>query len=180
MLVVSQSSPLVFVVDTSALIGRIQYAAEELQLVTTPLIVQEMERKGLGDVVQMLLDTQKLRIIEPKKGCIQKVEKAASALGDLQYLSKPDQQLLALALDLIEQDFQAVVVTDDYSIQNVAQCLHIEFRPVSQRRIRDVIQWETYCSACNRSFPDAARGEVCPICATPLKRRARRKHRLAD
>lgn len=174
----SQSSEVIFVVDTSALVGKLQYAASDIQLATTPLLVKEMLRHGLKDVVQMLSDTQKLRILEPTPESIKVVVDAATGLGDIAYLSKPDQQLLALAIDLSKQNFRVVVLTDDYSIQNVAQRLSIHFRSIGEHGIREIIQWETYCPGCGHKFRDHSRGDSCPICGTLLKRRGIRKHQI--
>lgn len=167
--------PLIFVIDTSAIFNRIQYAAEDIQLVTTPLLEKEMRQKGLKETVDMLLSAQKLRILEPTPTSLGKVRDVANQLGDLDNLSDPDLDLLALALDLTTQNHCPVLVTDDYSIQNVAQSLSLEFRGTNQPGIREVIQWETYCSACGNKASDMSKDEPCPVCGTPLKRRAIKK-----
>jgi len=176
----SQPPAVIFVIDTSALVGKLQYAASDIQLATTPLLVKEMLRHGLKDVVQMLGDTQKLRILEPSPESIKVVVDAATSLGDIAYLSQPDQQLLALAIDLSKQDFHVVVLTDDYSIQNVAQRLSINFRSIGEHGIREIIQWETYCPGCGHKFHNYSKGDSCPICGTFLKRRGVRKHQIRN
>lgn len=170
--------PLIFVIDTSAIFNRIQYAVEDIPLATTPLLEKEMHQKGLKDSIDLLIATQKLRIIEPTAASLAKVRQTASQLGDLPYLSEPDQQLLALALDLLDQNFAPVVLTDDYSIQNVAQRLSLEFKATNQPGIREVLTWETYCSACGHKDPKLTKEEPCPICGTALKRRAIRNRRI--
>ncbi len=172
------SDSLIFVVDTSALVGRLSFAATEVQLATTPALLEEMKRKKLDSVVQMLLNSGKLRVIEPTPSSISAVAETASVLGDLQYLSEPDQQLLALAIDLTKQGYHAVVLTNDYAIQNIASALSIKFRSVGERGIREIIKWKTYCPGCSRLFPKRTKGEPCPQCGTPLKRRAVKKEGL--
>jgi UPF0271 protein len=174
----TNSRPFILVVDTSALMAQVQYAAPDVELATTPLLLDEMRRHGLEETVQTLVDTQKMRVLTPTRASIGAVAAAAKGSGDLQYLSDADQELVALALDLSQQGYSPVVLTDDYSIQNVAQRLSIEVRGVGQVGIRDVIEWETYCKACHRRFPGGAKGDICPICGTPLRRRARRKQRV--
>lgn len=175
----SNSASVIFVVDTSALLGRLQYAAEEVLLVTTPVIIREMIRRGLRDRIQLLQDTQKLQVLEPSDLAMRSVADAAIGLGDLPYLSDADRQLIALAVDLQKQNYHVILLTDDYSIQNVATHLSIEFRSPTQRGIREVIQWETYCNACKQQYPELAKNEPCPICGTPLKRRATKKQQIA-
>ncbi|MFX1474491.1 MAG: NOB1 family endonuclease [Promethearchaeota archaeon] len=172
------SDSLIFVIDTSALIGHLGYAAAEAQFATTPSLLEEMKRKKLDNIIQTLLNSGKLRIIEPTSSSINTVVAAAAALGDLQYLSEPDQQLLALALDLTKQGYDAVVLTNDYAIQNIASSLSIKFRSVGEHGIREIIKWKTYCPGCTRQFPKRTKGEICPHCGTPLKRRAVNKERL--
>lgn len=175
----TSSRPLILVVDTSALMAQVQYAAPDVELATTPLLLDEMREHGLEETVQTLVDTRKMRVLAPTQASLKAVAEAAKGLGDLKYLSEPDQQLLALAVDLSQQGYYAVVLTDDYSIQNVAQQLSLGIRGVGQAGIRNVIEWETYCSACHRRFPPGAKGDICPVCGTPLKRRARRKQRVS-
>jgi len=166
---------LIFIVDTSALMGKGSYVASDVPLATTPALIDEMAKHGLQETVQTLIATGKMQVLEPSSSSIRAVESAASTLGDLQYLSEPDIQLLALALDLARQGRRSVIVTDDYSVQNVARHLSISFRPAAERGIREVIRWETYCPGCWQSFPGHVKGDVCPRCGTPLKRRAVKK-----
>ncbi|MFW9985268.1 MAG: NOB1 family endonuclease [Candidatus Odinarchaeota archaeon] len=172
------AKPRIFIIDTSALFNRIHYAAENIRLATTPLLEKEMYQKGLKDTLELLLATDKLQIIEPTAVSLEKIREVALQLGDLSNLSNPDQQLLALALDLSRQDFDVVIITDDYSIQNVAQRLSIGYKPASLPGIREIIKWETYCGACGHKDPKLIPGEPCPICGTPIKRRAIRKQSL--
>lgn len=166
----------IFVVDTSAMMGQLQHMTEDIQLATTPLLLQEMLQKASKENIQLLLDMQKLKVLEPSAPSLKEVMKAAKELGDFPYLSQPDQQLLALALDLQNQEYSVVILTDDYSIQNVAQQLSLKYKSISEQGIREVIQWETYCPACKRVFFDHKKQDPCPDCGTPLKRRAKRKN----
>ncbi|HEX69286.1 MAG TPA: hypothetical protein ENG10_03210, partial [Candidatus Bathyarchaeota archaeon] len=50
--------------------------------------------------------------------------------GDFKYLSQADIEVLALALQLKNSGENPTVVTDDYSMQNVANKLGIEFSPL--------------------------------------------------
>jgi UPF0271 protein len=175
---VQPKRPLIFVIDTSALYHQQQFTAEDIQLATTPAVEKEMHQKGLKENLDLLLATNKLRIIEPTTHSLEKVKITARDLGDFPSLSEPDQQLLALALDLTVQEYQVIVLTDDYSIQNVAQRLDIEFKSISTSGIREIINWETYCKACGHKEPPSTTETVCPVCGTALKRRAVRKQHI--
>ncbi len=178
MFIITIEKPLIFVVDTSAVYRQIQFTVEDVQLATTPIIEKEMYRKGIKETIDLLKATEKLQIIEPTPQSLEKVKTTATQLGDLPYLSEPDQQLLALALDLDSQNFHVVVLTDDYSIQNVAKRLSLEFKSASTSGIREIINWETYCSACGHKEPKSTKDDICPVCGTILKRRAVRKEQI--
>lgn len=174
----SSSKRIIFVIDTSAIINQIQFAAEDIQLVTPPLVEKEMYDKGLRETVELLIATKKLGIIEPTAASLDEVKKTAIQLGDLSYLSEPDQHLLALALDFSRKEVQPIVVTDDYSIQNVARHLSLNYKTATQAGIREIIRWQTYCSACGYKDPAQTGKGPCPVCGTPLKRRAIRKQAI--
>lgn len=172
MLILTQAKPTIFVIDTSAIFRRIHYAAEDIPLATTPLLEKEMHEQGLKEVTDLLIATDKLKVLTPTTESLHQVRTTATKLGDLKTLSEPDQHLLALALDLQEQSFTPIIVTDDYSIQNVAKKLNLEIKTMTQRGIREVIQWETYCKACGHKDSTLAKADPCPVCGSPLRRRA--------
>ena len=178
MLILIPAAQTIFVIDTSAIFHRIHYAAEDIQLATTPLLENEMHEKGLKELTDLLVATEKLKIISPTLASLRRVQTEADQLGDLKTLSEPDQHLLALALDLQEQSFHAIVVTDDYSIQNVARKLDLEIKTMTQRGIREVIQWEIYCKACGHKESTLTKEDPCPVCGSPLRRRAVRKNSI--
>lgn len=171
----TSAKPTIFVIDTSAIFHRIHYAAEDIQLATTPLLEKEMHKKGLKELTDLLIATAKLKIISPTTTSLQRIHTVAAQLGDLNTLSEPDQHLLALALDFRDQSLHPIIVTDDYSIQNVAKKLDLEIKTMTQRGIREVIQWETYCKACGHKDPTLTKETPCPICGSALRRRAVRK-----
>lgn len=171
---------LIFVIDTSALYNHEQFTAEDIQLAIPPIIEKEMYQKGLKDTIELLKVTKKLQVLEPTTHSLKKVKATATQLGDLPSLSDPDQQLLALALDLKSQNSHVVIITDDYSIQNVAKRLSLEFKSASTPGIREIINWEIYCPACGHKESKSSKEEICPICGTPLKRRAVHKKRIRE
>jgi UPF0271 protein len=172
------SQETIIIVDTSALMGQSQFAAYDVLFATTPIILKEMIQRGLKGLVTLLEETDKLRVLMPSQDSQEKVFATAKELGDLSVLSNADKQLLALALDFTQQAYHVILLSDDYSMQNVAKRLGIDFRPSNQVGIREIITWETYCSACKGTFSDFKKGEPCPVCGTVLTRRATKKHQI--
>ena len=83
-------------------------------------------------------------------------------------------ELLALALEYKESGCVPQIVTDDYSIQNVATQLGIEFYALGTFGIKRLLEWIRYCPACHREYPADCKTKECQICGTELKRKPRR------
>jgi endoribonuclease Nob1 len=116
----------------------------------------------------------KVTIKRPAQEALEKVEECAIEVGDSFYLSETDKQVLALALDLRILGFVSQIVTDDYSIQNVAKRLGIEFTSLATFGIRRVLEWMRYCPACHREYAANCVSTECVVCGTELKRKPRR------
>ena len=79
----------------------------------------------------------------PKKKLIQKLKKEASKL-------------------------KGEIISDDFSISNVAKNLRLKISPVMTGGIKDVGKWVHYCPGCRSNHKN---GKECPMCGTPLKRK---------
>ncbi len=128
---------------------------------TTPSVVGE-----LGDLHAKCrftaLAATGLRVREPREEDLVRVDAAALRTGDAGVLSGTDRDILALALEL-----EAVLVTDDFAVQNVAHRLEIGTRSIRQRPAR-AIRWRYRCSGCGRYWREP--GE-CPVCGAAIKRK---------
>ena len=116
----------------------------------------------------------KVTLKSPAQEAVEKVEECAIEVGDSFYLSETDKQVLALALDLKNSGFIPQIVTDDYSIQNVAKRLGIEFTSLATFGIRRLLEWMRYCPACHREYAANCASTECLVCGTALKRKPRR------
>ena len=63
----------------------------------------------------------------PSQEFLNQAKTASNKVGDSFKLSETDIELLALALELKSTGYNPQIVSDDYSIQNVATQLGIEF-----------------------------------------------------
>jgi UPF0271 protein len=146
------------VLDTSALFA-MQDLPPDTEAYVTPGVLRELEK--FGDKRADLWG-ELLKVSEPLPATLRKVMDAASRTGDSTRISPTDAEVLALALDL-----QATVLTDDYSLQNVAAYLGIPYRAVGLRGIKEIRKWRWRCTGCGKVFdkehPD------CPICGSKLK-----------
>jgi UPF0271 protein len=117
-------------------------------------------------------------IRKPKDSFIQEILEASRKVGDMRYLSEADLQVLALALELKAEGLTPLVVTDDYSIQNVANKVGVEFTSLLTFGIKFRFKWVLYCPACYRKYPPDYKFKVCEVCGTELKRKPKKKTRL--
>ncbi len=113
-----------------------------------------------------------IQVTDPKPEYVEKVREIASEVGE-ERLSEADLSVLALAFQLKDEGWSVCIVTSDYSVQNLASRLKIEVKPILHKGIREVISWETYCSACKWSG-EGKPGDPCPRCGHTLRRRPRR------
>jgi len=124
------------------------------------------------------VENGKLKLRAPKAEFLDRVKESSRDVGDMLFLSDVDSQVLALALELKSAGNEPFIVTDDYSIQNVANQLGLEFAPLMTFGIRFRLHWIRYCPACRRKYPPDYKHRKCEVCGTELKRKPLRKTAL--
>jgi UPF0271 protein len=120
------------------------------------------------------VENGKVKVKAPSEAFWNKVKASASKVGDSFFLSETDLQILALALELKAEGYTPQIVTDDYSIQNVATQIGIAFVSLATFGIRRLLEWVRYCPACHREYPADYKSTTCTVCGTALKRKPRR------
>lgn len=93
-----------------------------------------------------------------------KVDAAAASAGTTARLSKADRSLLALALEL-----SAILVSDDYTVLDVAKRVGVATRTVNQPGITATLRFRPRCAGCGRWFEAMPKKDECPICGSPVK-----------
>jgi UPF0271 protein len=163
------------VLDTSALIMGLDPLGLEFETYSVPEVTDELhDQVGPSYRVAISISAGKLKIRSPTSQSVKQVWEEAKALGDRVVLSKADASVLALALDLLKEGRNPVVVSDDYAVQNVAEGIGIGYQSLATLGIRDRFEWIYYCPACFRRYLRSEL-EVCQVCGTKLKRKPLRK-----
>lgn len=170
----------VLILDTSAfLAGFDSFSVGERQI-TSPRVEDEIRANSMTWVrFKTAVENGKLVVKTPSEGCKRKIEESAVSVGDTFFLSETDKEILALALEMKSGGCNPQIVTDDYSIQNVAARLGIEFAPLATFGIRRVLEWKRYCPACHREYPADYGDTSCTVCGTDLKRKPRKSLRTS-
>jgi len=154
-----------YVLDTSVL-----YYGKDLpqgfECVITPGVVRELDKEGMSARLELLMATR-VRVSSPSERSLRKVNEESEKTGDSRRLSEADKELLALALDLSYE-----LITDDYSIQNLARAMGIPARGFDQKGITEVFEWQAKCKGCGKLFPADVR--VCDVCGTETRTRRKK------
>jgi len=146
------------VLDASALLSGASFDGD---LFTTPEAVAEVRRQGSTPQLDATL-ALKVQVLTPPKEALGAVDSVARETGDIARLSPTDRGLLALARSLA-----ATLVTDDYSIQNVASRMAIRYETIVERGIRVVVHWRHRCTGSGKFFEEPI--TECPICGSSVR-----------
>ncbi len=157
----------IHVIDTSAIFLRKVHG----NAVTVPEVVEEV----VDEESKLYFSVVNVRVEEAKPEFVSKVLRTAEETGDIYKLSKTDVMLLAKALEIRERGEEVTVVTDDYSIQNVARVFELKVESIVQPGISKAFKWVKVCRGCGRQVD----GDVCPVCGSEvvLRRVKREKAR---
>jgi UPF0271 protein len=136
-------------------------------IITVPSVTDELKSKD--SVLRFdLAKEEGLRVEWPEPEMVKEVKVKAEQTRDSEELSKTDIEILAKALEYRDR---GVLLTDDYAVQNVAVQLGIQVKPIAQKKIRDIIIWQKQCTGCRKTFE---KGDICPICGSPLKKKRKK------
>jgi UPF0271 protein len=133
--------------------------------------LEEVRARGVSEIrLTSILERGRLRVLAAERCFLEEVEARALELGESEALSEADKELLALALQLRHLGV-VEVVSDDYSIQNMAEALGVPYSGLTTRGIRRRFRWLLYCPGCRRIFHRPQPGGVCPYCGSEIRRK---------
>lgn len=161
------------ILDTSAFIQGYNLSSDE-EYYTVPEVLDEIKEE-LGRMrYESAQSSGRLREVIPEKIWINELESKSRLAGEAHKLSITDKRLLSLGLQLKSEGKEPTIVTDDYSVQNMAARLGLRFVSQVTKGIKKVLNWVIYCPGCRRRFDSQQEDNICPICGTELKRKPKR------
>ena len=168
----NQAEQKYFILDSSAFIMGYDPSVVQAYQVTTPAVEAEvLSNEVIRLRLQFARETNKLELRTASPQFNQYISETIQHTGDAGRLSDVDIELLAVALELQAQGHKVVIVSDDYSIQNVANKLGLAYTSLSTFGIRYQFQWITYCPGCYRKYPAKDTVSYCVYCGTELKKK---------
>jgi len=163
------------VLDTSAFVAGFDPFSSDEEQIIAPKVEEELKRNSMVKMrFEAALESGRVKVRAPSQEFLNQVKMASNKVGDSFKLSETDFELLALALELKSSGYTPQIVSDDYSIQNVATQLRIEFLALATFGIKRLLEWIRYCPACYREYPANSSTKECQVCGTALKRKPRR------
>ena len=170
-----------YILDTSALVMGVNPSIIKGEVYSVPEVESELPSDSMAALrFATSRDSSILLVQSPRRSSCDMVRKASLKLGERLSLSKADLQILALGLDLRLKGMSPTIVSDDYSIQNVAEHLGINYTFLATFGITYEFNWSIYCPACFRRYVHSYTGHLCEVCGTKLKRKVMKKYRKID
>ena len=151
------------ILDASAFYAGVPFKTNN-NCYTTPLIYEEIKHiKKNHDALSTLVETNRLKVIDPDTKSTNTAISVAKETGDYQQLSRQDISIIALCIQ-----FNGQIITDDFAVTNVAKNIGLKTSSIMTDGIRDVGKWVHYCPGCRINHKS---GKECPRCGTQLKRK---------
>jgi UPF0271 protein len=166
----------VIVLDTSAFVAGFDPFSLGDEQFTVPKVEEEIRRNSMIKMrLEIAIESGKLKVKTPTQDSQVRAETYGNRAGDSSKLSETDKQLLALAFEMKAAGYTPQIVTDDYSIQNVAKKMGIEFLSLATLGIKRLLEWIRYCPACYKEYVADSKFKECQVCGTELKRKPKRQ-----
>lgn len=150
-----------YILDTSAILSGKDIPMDR-DLYVPPSVLDEIKEGGRWYKKLQRMKAAGLKIVAPSGTLIERVNKTAKRTGDYLRLSETDVEIVALAMHM-----DGVILTDDYSIQNISKDLDIPFQGIAQDEIDEEYTWRYRCKKCGRWHEEET--EECEKCGGEVK-----------
>ncbi len=145
-----------YVLDTSAILSGKDIPLDD-DMYVPPGVLSEISEGGRWHRKLEMMRSAGLQELNPPGNLINRVKQHSNQTGDAIRLSDTDVEVLALAIYV-----EGTILTDDYSIQNMAKNMDIEYKGVAQDEIDEEWEWEYRCENCRRWIKEPK--DECPRC----------------
>lgn len=158
----------VLVLDTTAFIAKYALQVYSSNMYTVPSVLQEVKDKESRESLELSILINRIVVRNPSQESIEYIKNIARRIGEHVSLSRTDIEVIALAYEL-SRKYKVIVITDDYTMQNVLLHLGIPYKPLRTQGIKVARKYKVYCPTCY--YVSTNYEEYCPICNTKLRKR---------
>ncbi|NPA99064.1 MAG: nucleotide-binding protein [Crenarchaeota archaeon] len=168
----SSSRKICIVLDTGALLAKYHLLAniQGAEYLIPIEVYNEVKDAENREALELGLAIGRIRVEVPDSISVDETIKTAKKVGELVKLSQTDIAVAALALSLKKKYGNVVVVTDDYSLQNLLHHMGIGFKPLRTMGIRKPRKYRVFCPVCGY-VPSSPQEQICPLCGSKIIRR---------
>lgn len=166
------------ILDTTAFYAGIPFQSSD-QFVTTELVYEEVYRiPTLNKKIVPLVETRRIIITNPEQEYVTITKQTAIKTEGIKTPSNADLSIIALALQQKEKGKEAIIITDDYAVQNIATNMKINIKTAMYKEIKNSGKWLVYCPGCGKSMNKKmklsktnTKHSNCDICGTELRQK---------
>ncbi len=146
--------------DTSALLAGVEPQTFEECWITDKVLeeVRNISDKNIKVRIEIGLSSGKLKVMDADPIDVDTNDE----------LSEADLSIISLAY---KHKDVALVVTNDYGIQNVCKRLGIQYTTCGELGIKKVFKWFYVCRGCGKKFDKKI--DKCDICGSNIKKKAK-------
>ncbi len=155
------------IMDTAGFLAGLENAFPRVY--TTEEVIQEVKDSFSRQNLNMAISSGKISIFKPKQSSVKEAMNYIRQVRD-NTLSKADVSILALALELRP----CLVLTDDFSLQNVLKSMGIEYRSVKAKgSVNDVKEFQYVCEGCGKVYKHKV--NECEVCGSAVVKKSKRR-----
>ncbi len=168
----SSNKKICIVLDTGALLAKFHLIANigNADYFAPAEVYDEVKDKESREALELGLSIGRISIVEPESTSIDEAMRTAKKIGELVKLSRTDIVVAALALTLKKKCGAVVVITDDYSLQNLLYHMGIGFKPLRTTGIKKPRKYRAFCPVCGY-VPSSPKETLCPLCGSAIIRK---------
>ncbi len=144
---------------------------------TTSNVASEI-RKDSKLAIAINLGVVKVR--EPSKDAIENIVKRVREHCEEPNLSNADMSILALAYELSNEGKDTLIISDDYSLQNMAKILGLKISRYGRPFIRHILYRVKICEKCKRKYDPDYPGDTCEVCGGKILSKVARRVRVHE
>ncbi|MBN1160090.1 MAG: hypothetical protein JXA43_02530 [Candidatus Diapherotrites archaeon] len=162
---------MIYILDSAAFMNLGSFGFEEEAYIITRLVEAELKDSQSKQYLDSGKESGKIKLQDPLPEYMEKAKSAAKESTDYPDLSEADFSVIALAIQFKEENIEYQLLTDDYSVQNVAEHIGLNYDSLAHEKIKEKITWVWRCPKCRKTYQRNTDTRDCPDCEEKLEKK---------